>query len=45
MRGLDYLGAAYVGIWAGFFFYLLALGRRARRLEQEVRTLRENPSD
>lgn len=45
MKGLNFLAAAYTGIWVGFFFYLLALGRRARRLEQEVRALRREPLD
>ncbi len=39
MRGLYFLAAAYTGIWVGLFFYLLALGRKARRLEEEVRSL------
>ena len=42
MKGLNFLAAAYTGVWVGFFFYLLALGRRARRLEQEMRALRQD---
>lgn len=45
MKGLNYLAAAYTGVWIGFFFYLLALGRRARRLEGEVRALRQDEAD
>ena len=44
MRGLNFLAAAYTGIWVGLFVYLLALGRKARRLEEEVRSLR-SPAD
>ena len=40
MTGLNFLAAAYTGIWVGFFFYLLSLGRRARRLERELEALR-----
>jgi len=42
MRGLDFLAAAYTGVWVGFFFYLMSLSRRARRLEEEVRALRQD---
>ncbi len=42
MKGLNFLAAAYTGVWVGFFFYLLALGRRARRLEHEVASLRHD---
>lgn len=45
MKGLNFLAAAYTGVWVGFFFYLLALGRRARRLEQEVTALRQDQAD
>jgi CcmD family protein len=39
MRGLYFLAAAYTGVWIGLFLYLIALGRRASRLEQEVASL------
>lgn len=40
MSGLGFLAVAYTAIWVAFFFYLMSLGRRARRLEQEIETLR-----
>jgi len=45
MTGLNFLAAAYTGVWVGFFFYLLALGKRARRLEQEIQALRQDRPD
>jgi CcmD family protein len=45
MRGLYFLAAAYTGIWVGLFFYLVALGRRASRLEQEITSLPADPHD
>ncbi|HZR84895.1 MAG TPA: CcmD family protein [Candidatus Binatia bacterium] len=46
MRGLDYLAAAYTAIWIAIFLYLLAIGRRARRLEREIDELRrQEPRD
>jgi CcmD family protein len=42
MKGLNYLAVAYTGIWIGLFAYLLGLGRKARRLEEEVRALRQD---
>ena len=39
MTGLNFLAAAYTGVWIGFFAYLLALGRRARRLEREIEAI------
>lgn len=39
MKGLYYLAAAYTGVWLGLFFYLLALGRRASRLERDLAAL------
>lgn len=41
MKGLYYLAAAYTGVWLGLFLYLLALGRRASRLEQDLASLPE----
>lgn len=45
MKGLNFLAAAYTGVWVGLFFYLLALGRRARRLEEEVRSIRREAAE
>jgi CcmD family protein len=45
MKGLYYLAAAYTGVWIGLFFYLVALGRRATRLEQELPSLRSEHED
>jgi CcmD family protein len=45
MRGLYFLAAAYTGVWIGLFFYLVALGRRASRLEQEIAALPLDPAD
>ncbi len=45
MKGLNFLAAAYTGIWVGFFFYLMSLGRRARGLEQEIESLRQDAPD
>ncbi|MDG2308302.1 MAG: CcmD family protein [Candidatus Binatia bacterium] len=45
MKGLNYLAAAYTGVWIGFFIYLMSLGRRARGLEHEVRALRQDHPD
>ena len=42
MKGLYFLGAAYTVIWVGLFVYLLSLGRRASRLEQEIDTLEDH---
>lgn len=42
MSGIDFLGYAYTAIWVAFFFYLVALGRRARRLEEEIRELKDS---
>ncbi|MFP6662873.1 MAG: CcmD family protein [Deltaproteobacteria bacterium] len=41
MTGIDYLGAAYTAIWVGFFFYLVSLGRKASRLEEELEDLKK----
>lgn len=38
---MPYLFAAMVVIWLLAFGYLVYLGRRARELEQEIRTLEE----
>jgi CcmD family protein len=40
MKGLNYLFAAYTAVWIALFVYLLAIGRRARRLEREIEELR-----
>ena len=47
MKGLNFLAAAYTGVWIGLFVYLLALGRRARRLETDLNSLRsrQGPND
>ena len=45
MRGLYFLAAAYTGVWIGLFLYLIALGRRASRLEQEIASLPIDPDD
>jgi CcmD family protein len=39
MKGLNFLAAAYTAVWVAFFVYLLALGRRAKRLEEEIAAL------
>lgn len=39
MKGLYFLAAAYTVIWVGLFVYLMSLGQRARRLEQELDAL------
>jgi CcmD family protein len=44
MKGLNYLFAAYTAVWLALFAYLLAIGRRARRLEREVEELRRGRS-
>jgi len=44
MKGLNYLFAAYTAVWVAIFAYLLAIGRRARRLEREVEELRRERS-
>ncbi|MBX6377227.1 MAG: CcmD family protein [Clostridia bacterium] len=36
---MAYLVAAYTLIWFGLAAYILALGRRQRRLEAEIRSL------
>ena len=41
MSGIDFLGYAYTAVWVGFFFFLLSLSRRATRLEEEIRELKE----
>ena len=41
MKGLYYLAAAYTLVWAGICLYLVGLGRRATRLEQELDALGE----
>jgi CcmD family protein len=41
MKGLYYLTAAYSIIWIGLYLYLVGLGRRATRLEQEIELLGE----
>jgi CcmD family protein len=41
MKGLYFLAAAYTCIWVGLFLYLMGLGRRATRLEQEIELLGE----
>ncbi len=43
MKGLSYLFAAYTAVWLALFGYLLAIGRRARRLERELEELRRGP--
>ena len=40
MSGLAYLGAAYAAIWVALFVYLVAIGRRASRLEREIEDLK-----
>lgn len=40
MIGLGYLAAAYTAVWIGLFLYLLSIGRRAARAEQELAELR-----
>ncbi len=37
MDNLGYLFAAYTVTWAALFVYLLTLGRRLKRLEDEAR--------
>lgn len=39
MKGLYFLAVAYAGVWVALFAYLLALGRRASRLEREIEAL------
>jgi CcmD family protein len=41
MTGIDFLGYAYSAIWVAFFFYLVSLGRKAHRLEEELRELKK----
>jgi CcmD family protein len=41
MKGLYYLATAYSVIWIGLYLYLMGLGRRATRLEQEIELLGE----
>lgn len=41
MTGIDFLGYAYSAVWVAFFFYLVALGRKASRLEEEIRELKK----
>lgn len=41
MTNLSYLFAAYAVVWAGIFFYLLAIARKNARLEREIRELEE----
>jgi CcmD family protein len=41
MKGLYYLAAAYTVVWIGLYLYLVGLGRRATRLEQEIELLGE----
>jgi CcmD family protein len=41
METLAYMYVAYTVIWAGLFVYLLKLHLDARRIETELRTLRE----
>jgi len=41
MTGIDYLGYAYSAIWIALFFYLVALGRKASKLEDEIKELRK----
>lgn len=40
MKGLNYLFAAYTAVWIAIFVYLMAIGRRARRLERELDEMR-----
>ena len=41
MTGLDFLGYAYSAVWIAFFIYLVTLGRKASRLEEEIRDLKK----
>ena len=40
MSRLDYLFAAYTGIWILLFLYIRVLARRNRSLENEIEELR-----
>jgi len=40
VKGLNYLFAAYTAVWLAIFFYLLSIGRKARRLERELEEMR-----
>ena len=41
MSDLIYLYSAYTIVWAGIFFYILKLHIAQRRLENEIKMLRE----
>jgi len=41
VENLGYLLAAYTGIWAVVFGYILAMQRRQRRLERQLARLQE----
>ncbi len=41
MNGLDFLGYAYSAVWIAIFVYLITLGRKASRLEEEIRELKK----
>ncbi len=41
MSGLDFLGYAYSAVWIAIFVYLISLGRKAGRLEEEIQELKK----
>jgi CcmD family protein len=42
---MTYLTAAYAVFWGLTFLYVFSIARRQRRLQQEIRALRETTKD
>ncbi len=41
MKNFEYLLAAWIAVWAVFFFYQINLGRRFAQLRDEVERLKQ----
>ena len=45
MKNFQYLLAAWIAVWGGFFSYQISLGRRLARLQDQMKHLKQQVHD
>lgn len=45
MKNFQYLLAAWIAVWGGFFFYQISLGWRLERLRDQIESLKQQVRD
>lgn len=45
MKNFQYLLAAWITLWGGFFFYQVSLARRLTRLRDQIENLKQQLRD